>query len=147
MPVLTYQCHTKAFTLLESLMAAGILALIASIALPSYQHLMRKQRRLLAVQGLLARHTAVQFCLHEKRDLKACLQHIWQQTETQAQNTQQRNWYLYNFQQTSPNHYILIAQATHQQRYDKACQRFVLSAEGQQKTYDQNGRLTTPSCW
>ena len=62
----------RGFTLIEVMIVVVIIAILASVALPSYNDYIIRSRITQAVQGLSARQTRMEQCFQDSRDYGTC---------------------------------------------------------------------------
>lgn len=135
------------FTLLELMITVGIVGVLASIALPSWNHVLHKARRTEAREGLLAiQHAQERYYLNHLRyaaDLPGG-------AGLGLPDTSASGDYRFRVEtSTDGQQYSASATALPQgrQHNDDLCQRFRVDELGRREAHDAAGRLTATRCW
>lgn len=135
------------FTLLELLIAVGIVGVLASLTLPSMSLVLHKARRAEARAALLAiQHAQERYYLDHLRYADEVPPHAGSAGSPAGGVGD------YQFRiETSRDgqHYLASATVSPQgrQRTDRLCREFQVDALGQQRAFDASGRPTADRCW
>lgn len=137
----------RGFTLLELVVTVGIVGVLATIAMPSWNHALHKARRSEARTGLLAiQHAQERFYLNHLRysaDLPG-------DTGLRLPEHGESGDYLFQLQTSSDGQQYratATARAQGRQHGDRHCRVFVVDELGRREAHDANGQLSVIRCW
>lgn len=130
----------KGFTLLELIITLVIVSILATIALPSYNHFVIKTRRSEGKIALLHLASQLEFFYHENSNSyrSATL------TKLRIDELTEHGFYKLAIAQTTNNSYLIKAIPQKAQAKDLSCQELTLDQLGQQ---GQTGKGSARECW
>lgn len=144
----------KGFTLIEVMIVVAIVALLAAVALPSYQQHVQKSRRTDAMETL-TRMATLQERYFFQNSRYARQGNVVAFNELGG-DTSPEGWYQIAMTHTNGtcgsdtdacNNFTITATAIGPQVPDERCRTFTITQSLQQTAEDVNGADTTDECW
>ena len=134
--------RSAGFTLIELMVVAGIVAILAAIAYPSYRQFVLKSNRSDATRGLQADAQILQRCYSEYFAYNSPNCALQNNTNANSSNA------FYNINVvTAAQTYTLTATPLGAQLADTSCATFQLLSTSQQLAKDSANNNTTQTCW
>jgi type IV pilus assembly protein PilE len=145
--------RARGFTLVELVIAMVVVAILAAIAIPTYDYAIEKSRRTEAKTAVLDLATREQryFSVQNSFTTSFIALGYWPAGQTDPTSVPVGSGY-YNVTlgpatPTDPPTFTVTATATGSQLADTACRTFTVDNTGLQKAYDANGNDNTATCW
>jgi type IV pilus assembly protein PilE len=132
----------RGFTLVELMITVGIVAILAAIAIPSYQSFVRQSNRTDATRTMALDAQALQRCYSQNFSYLAAGCNIVAGTVNSP-----NNYYSINIAIPSATQYTLTATPQGGQVGDTQCATIVLQSTGQQTAQDTSMNDTSKACW
>jgi type IV pilus assembly protein PilE len=139
---------TRGVTLIELMVVVTVLAILTSIAVPSYRSYMLRAQRADAKAELLRVRTAQE---------RFFLQNNRYATQDEFDNlppgglgfsgTSEHGHFLVDLSIATPNTFTVRARATQGQTKDGPCQTFTIDQGGVRASTNSSGQVTTNLCW
>ena len=125
--------NSQGFTLIEILMAIAIMAILAAVAWPAYEHYLTKNRRIDGVRALMSNASRMEKCFINSGDYTTC-----------TINTPSDKGYYAISVNTTTETYTLTATPQNQQSGDSECAKLTLDHLGQKGI---TGSASVKRCW
>lgn len=146
--------HTRGFTLIELMIAILIVAIIAGLALPSYQESVIKSRRAEAKAALMDLQNRMErFFIDKNTYADACITGVRTCASTNSvlgSATTENGYYTLDISNPSATGYTLTAAPRGAQTKDTKCQTLTLNntgTKGVSATSGTNPTSTAAECW
>jgi type IV pilus assembly protein PilE len=138
----------KGFTLIEVMIVVVIVAILAAVAIPSYQDSVRKTRRADAKEGLM-RIAALQeryfFTNNRYGELKDL--GLTATSGCNAKIDSQEGFYEIQLANCGTTSFEIQATAVGAQLSDTRCRTFTLNHVGRKTAKESGGAMNTDTCW
>ena len=140
--------HTHSgFTLIELMIVIGVLAIIASIAFPSYSSFVRQSNRTDATRTMQLAAQSLERCYSRRFTYAGC--NVNGTVMNNGSTMQTPNlFYTVRFAIPDAQDYTLTATPVlAPQTGDRQCVQFTISSTGAQAAQDSHGTNSTRACW
>jgi type IV pilus assembly protein PilE len=142
-----HEKFARGMTLIELLVVVGIVAILASIAFPSYSRFVQQTNRTDVTKTLQMAAQSLERCYSRSFKYTACnVNGVVMNNGSTMQTPNQ--FYRITFTIPDNQDYTLTAVAiAAPQTKDTQCAQFTLSSTGAQAAQDNNANNTTKACW
>lgn len=130
----TFHRRSRGFTLIEVVIVLAMVAILAAVALPSYQDQVRSSRRTEARETMMSIQAAQERWRSSNTSYAESVEDLGQATETEN--------YTYEISGNSATGYTLVATAREKQAGDTACATIELMVAGAETTHGP-----ADACW
>jgi len=142
-----HERFTGGMTVIELMMVVGIVAILASIAVPAYSRFVKQTNRTDATKTLQMAAESLERCYSRSFKYTPCNVNGTVVNNGSTMETPNQ-FYIVTFTMPDDQDYTLTAvPAGAPQSSDSQCARFTLSSTGAQTAQDNNANNTTKPCW